>query len=672
MTIRQGKQIIANTQGTRNYDLLENKPKIDGIELSGEITLDDLNVQSKLSAGTGIEIVDGVISNTQTKPEWGKITGNIAEQTDLQQELAKAGTPDDQTIIKTAENTLQAISLINQNDPNANIKLWLGSEEDYEAVETKDENTVYFTKDGVIDISGESSGGLEIGDIGIAPFGIDETQNKRRYLNGQVISQSQFVSFTDRIKAVIQLNPNLAATEENWQAEVTNSVLGQCGKFVIDDEAGTIRLPKVININGLQDLALMGSTKTESLPNITGSFTPRETAGYASGGERTGAFYIDEQFVSNYVSGASGSGYKMKFDASRSSSTYQDNAPVQQEAIQYPYFIQVAKGSEDSVDITREIELNNPFFLGMSQYFESEPNNASWLISNGSFHSGAIYVSFYEWLLKIYNGTEIVKGVSVKVSTDTYDDYDYVINTADTTFRLPLLNGSEDKISNTDIGKTWGTDFTLPCNAIVWCTGYSESGSDDAKVLVTRPDGKTFTLWQHDTGYNVYTSPVLPKGTLVHSEGGNSYTYISYTVCKGNGSLYFYVGETIQDANVIAASNVLTNAIMKNSSADRETVVGWGIPDYDSKVSINITSGTALDWTAPYDCFVHISAQSTGNCVASIIDKKSGDWISRNDNTNTQSKICSATAIIDKGRVINIQGVGTINYCYYAPLKGVN
>lgn len=132
MTIRQGKQIIANTQGTRDYDLLENKPKIDGVELSGEITLDDLNVQSKLSAGTGIEIVDGVISNTQTKPEWGKITGNIAEQTDLQQELAKAGTPDDQTIIKTAENTLQTIGTIEKNK-NLPKYDWIGTQDEWNA-----------------------------------------------------------------------------------------------------------------------------------------------------------------------------------------------------------------------------------------------------------------------------------------------------------------------------------------------------------------------------------------------------------------------------------------------------------------------------------------------------------------------------------------------------------
>ena len=34
---------------------------------------------------------------------------------------------------------------------------------------------------------------LEIGDIGIAPLGIDETKGKRRYLNGQVIIQDQYI-----------------------------------------------------------------------------------------------------------------------------------------------------------------------------------------------------------------------------------------------------------------------------------------------------------------------------------------------------------------------------------------------------------------------------------------------------------------------------------------------
>lgn len=609
MTIRQGKQIIANTQGTRNYDLLENKPKIDGVELSGEVTLDDLNVQSKLSAGTGIEIVDGVISNTQTKPEWGKITGNIAEQTDLQQELAKAGTPDDITVVKTQENKLQAISLINQNDQNANIKLWLGSEEDYEAVETKDENTVYFTKDGVIDISGEGSGGLEIGDIGIAPFGIDESLNKRRYLNGQVISQSQFVSFTNRIKTVIQLNPNLAATEENWQAEVTNSVLGQCGKFVIDDELGTIRLPKVVNIQGLQDLALIGNIKAESLPNIKGTLYNNNTTYQdigLDGGIASGAIQIETDSVSRQacenVSGYDNKNLGWSFDASRSSSTYQDNAPVQQEAVQYPYFIQVATGVEESVDITREIELNNPFSLLDYKWSEYELNNASWLLSNGQFNSGATYISVYNLLLEIYNGTVTKDGVSVKMSTEAYTDTDFVLNTSDTTFRLPIkvklasgnaVVGNGMTLGLTDGTTNYGSNYTSgnravalstsSYGAIVGTTGSFSDGSSNVVIGVT-------------------TDPT--KSGIETSSSGLK--------------LYFYVGETIQDANIIVASNVLTNAVMKNSSADRETVIGWGIPDYSAGIAIT-TPVEATPFVAPCDgLYVVAGVLSNTNATLTI------------------------------------------------------
>ena len=441
-----------------------------------------------------------------------------------------------------------------------------------------------------------SKSNLDVGDIGFAPLGIDETQNKRRYLNGQVISQAQFVSFTNKVKAAVQLTPSLAASETNWQAEVTNSKLGQCGKFVIDDALGTIRLPKVVNIQGLQDLALMGSIKAESLPNITGSFTPRETAGYASGGERTGAFYVEDKFVGNYVSGASGSGYKMKFDASRSSSAYQDNAPVQQEAIQYPYFIQVAKGSEDSVDITREIELNNPFFLGMSQYFESEPKNASWLISNGAFHSGATYSSFYEWLLKIYNGSETVSGVSVKASTDTYDDFDYVVNTTDTTFRLPIYDGSEnlpgDKFIDLTLNES-GSIYTAPANGFVYVY---RTGLSDGNTTYIASENRLGSKSSAVTG-SLITQNFLPvrKGrsfSVTYSGATTSFT-LRFTYAKGNGSLYFYVGETVQDANVICASQVLTRVA---DLSDRY-ISGLGMPS-DKYIDLEL-GATGTTYTAP-------------------------------------------------------------------------
>ena len=258
----------------------------------------------------------------------------------------------------------------------------------------------------------------EIGDIGIAPFGIDESLNLRRYLNGQVISQTQFEAFTNKVKSAIAIYPNLSATEENWQAEVTASVLGQCGKFVIDDEAGTIRLPKVVNLNGLQDLALIGGIKSESLPNIkfnnvmVGPNTTMEL-------EDTG-FYGPTQSPT------------VVLDASRVSSTYQDGAPVQQEAIQYPYYIQVATGIEETLPAIREYEINTPFFFGQSMWSDVDPNNASWLLSNGQYNSRSVYLDYYDWLLRQYNNpaeSNVIKVGSITDSNGVLSGFSVANNT---------------------------------------------------------------------------------------------------------------------------------------------------------------------------------------------------------------------------------------------------
>ena len=45
--------------------------------------------QDKLTAGTGIEIKDNTINNTQTSAEWGNIKGTLSSQTDLKTELDK-------------------------------------------------------------------------------------------------------------------------------------------------------------------------------------------------------------------------------------------------------------------------------------------------------------------------------------------------------------------------------------------------------------------------------------------------------------------------------------------------------------------------------------------------------------------------------------------------------
>lgn len=402
----------------------------------------------------------------------------------------------------------------------------------------------------------------EVGDVGISAFGIDEALNKRRYLNGQVISQSQFVEFTAFLKSRVSVYPSLSTTEVNWQAAVTNSALGQCGKFVIDDDAGTIRLPKVVNINGLQDLTGLGEIKAESLPNIEGGMVTISNNGdctedgaftYEAGEGTSGKARVDT------VTSSTGGIARLSFDASGSSSTYQDDAPVQQEAVQYPYFIQVAEGVESTVDVSREIELNNPFSLLDYKFSEYELSNASWLLSNGQYNSGAVYADVYNLLLQIYNGTVTKAGVSVKLSTEAYADTDFVLNTNDTTFRLPTVV----KLAS---GKAVaGNGMTLGLT----------NGTDDLGTTTLSGQGGSY-------GYGI-TSTVY--GRDVGSQGVSSYTYngsVGVTTdetksgieTSANGLyLYFYVGDTVQDANIIAAASVLTDVANLKAHSIVETYV---------------------------------------------------------------------------------------------------
>lgn len=105
--------------------------------------------------------------------------------------------------------------------------------------------------------------------------------------------------------------------------------------YILDPDTQKFKLPRTQwNFVGLRDNA--GGYVAESLPNITGSFTVVGSQGATT---PSGAFVGTT--VDVYESGTSGetTGVLQGFNASRSSSAYQDNAPVQQRATQmYLYF----------------------------------------------------------------------------------------------------------------------------------------------------------------------------------------------------------------------------------------------------------------------------------------------------------------------------------------------
>ena len=266
-------------------------------------------------------------------------------------------------------------------------------------------------------------------------------------------------------------------------------------------------------------------------------------------------------------------------------------------------------------------ELNNPFSLLDCKYSEYEISNASWLLSNGQWNSGAVYQSVYDLLLQIYNGTVTKAGVSVKLSTEAYADTDFVLNTTDTTFRLPLY--------------TQRVLVKKYVNGTEWYNLYSDGWCEQGGFVATGTAPTTVTLLKEMADINYYanamtnTSRTNPQNydkiiqgktttSITVNQFSNWFDTFDWQVCgycnpssvseyteiKG---LYFYVGETVQDANIIAAGQALTDiADLKNasnfSSLGKETIAGWGMPDYTTGVNVPLTGITSF--VAPYDCEV--------------------------------------------------------------------
>ena len=501
----------------------------------------------------------------------------IAESNSISNEIRTTGNEVIDNINSTKTNILKDIEFVADGEKEEIQELAEDAKADIKSTGfyMRDDKLYFINSKGEEEeFKSGGGGGLEIGDIGIAPLGIDETQGKRRYLNGQLIIQEQYVQFTEKVKSAVALYPSLACTEEEWQTTATMTVGGQVGKFVVDDEAGTIRLPKIIMpIQGLTDLSKLGEIVEAGLPNITGEFRGRNA--YNSDAILAeGAFTTK---VADAVTGAQQSGenrYTWVFDASLSNPIYGNSDTVQQEQIQYPYFIQVATGAEVEDNIINEIELNNPFSLLDYKFSEYELNNASWLHSNGQYNSKAIYPAVYDLLLKIYNGTETKAGVSVKLSTETFTDYDFVLNTAEETFRLPtavkqtFFNGINGNIPVVGNGMTLGlTDGTTSYGLNTYNPQYGNS-------LIGRTVSYGTDVGDTTNSGNI-SQAHLSLGVTTDATKSGLVAQVSQSEVNGL-YLYFYVGETVQNANLINAGRIeekLSDCVTRSSLVEVQTVI---------------------------------------------------------------------------------------------------
>lgn len=418
-----------------------------------------------------------------------------------------------------------------------------------------------------INVNGEtkefiSGGGRELLEIYIDPF-CDESENKSRIANGQIIVQNQFPEATKKLKKRVgwdsenkkaTLNTSLVCTEEEWQAIKTASKLGQCGKFVIDDEAGTIRLPAIININGLTDLSKCGLIKDESLPNIKGILGMTSDLAPFSG-----SFYAYQEssnINNNNESTKQSTPRGIKFDASRSSSTYQDDAPVQQEAVQYPYVICVNTGVEEAERPINNYQVNNTNSYGDNKYVGNTIlNNLSWLRSVGQENPAGVHQDFFNWAIANI-GQPFGAGL-IKESTATdITEYDLVINKSKQTFILPTLNGEENiisaKYSAMNINGS-PYNFTAPANGWLYMSGTAVS-SNNEYITVYIDKAKTTPIIGRNplTGASItYLVPVFKGQEVIIEYTASNISRCKFIYAKGNGNLYYYVGDTLQNVDLI-------------------------------------------------------------------------------------------------------------------------
>jgi len=173
-------------------------------------------------------------------------------------------------------------------------------------------------------------------------------------VDGSLINGSgSYAAFVSYIASLAE-NPtysHLFITEAQWQTTV--STYGVCGKFVYDSTNNTVRLPKITGIvEGTVSLAALGDLVQQSLPNITGlssyfSDKSSETSAVS------GAFYnaSNSAYARLRVSDEVSGNIQLGFDASRSSSIYQNGADVQPQTIKVFVYMVIANTTKTSVSV---------------------------------------------------------------------------------------------------------------------------------------------------------------------------------------------------------------------------------------------------------------------------------------------------------------------------------
>ena len=179
--------------------------------------------------------------------------------------------------------------------------------------------------------------------------------NGVKLLDGSVLEVGGiYDEFINHIVGFKESYPNLFCTEEEWNTSI--STYGVCGKFVYT-EGVSLRIPKITGfVEGTLDATELGNLIEAGLPNITGY---SNIAGVASKAAPAAGCLEQNRFSLNYDYQAIQSSVNdfatVSINAALSNPIYGNSDTVQPQSIRVYYYIVVANGIKQDV----EIDLDN-------------------------------------------------------------------------------------------------------------------------------------------------------------------------------------------------------------------------------------------------------------------------------------------------------------------------
>lgn len=384
--------------------------------------------------------------------------------------------------------------------------------------------------------------------------------------------------------------------------------------YGVDTENERIFLPRndyFVQLTG--DTSKVNKTIEAGLPNITGVVS----SDMGSGAD--GAFNWTSTGA-NKTGGPTAFG-KTTFDASRSNDIYGNSDTVQPPSIlKLLYYCVGNTKVESAVSNVTEITTSENDTLPLFHNFYSKEDmtttGAYVNASLGTYLSGNVYPTAYNELVnKLGTG-------NVKSNTDTYTDYDFVVNQDNMTFRLPIKNGQEIMFATgvKGNGMTLGfTNGTLE-GGIVNNSGGANIFEATLPISVGSPVGSVIQPYAQTFG--ITTDPTK-SGIVLDTE--------NITIPYG-WNLYYKVANAVTNLELLDASKVM-NAINNVIPNNPSLISSYSMP---SDKYIDLTLGASgSTYTAPANGYFQVCGVGGTDNVASAL----GIYLASNNENFTNSPI---------------------------------